>query len=272
MRITAIIIAYWPSRYPAIPSTVKDLQDGTLAPDHIIVLNNNHRHLLGPIPGVSVINCGWNYTSRAKYAAAMLEPSDYYLLLDDDVSVHDELLEYLAGLADPDCCMSDSGGIMQTNYATARKLVRSSDFGRTSQAAGSVDIFSGSLQFVSFRAIVRMFEAEAVIRLPNLPEFRSVGEDLLIAMANPSACVFPTKDNKGRESRPQGKSAMALDHGYFAMRNWFAIKAWVALGNKLFDGPVPNDLPQDKERVRQYLAILKDRDETGAAMENKPDE
>ena len=64
---------------------------------------------------------------------------------------------------------------------------------------------------------------------------------------------------------------MARDVGYFPLRNWFAYNAWLILGHAPFDGPVPNDLPQDQARVARYLKTLEERDNTGADMENRPD-
>lgn len=264
-KVTAVVVAYWPSRFESIPSIVEDLLAGTRVPDHIIVLNNNHRELLADIPGASVINCGWNYTSRGKYAAAMLEPSDYYLLLDDDVSVKGECLDHFLSFAHDECCLSDVGRVMLSNFCSAGRVVKGVSM---TGKPHLVDIFIGSIQFVSFRAIVRMLEMEAEIRLPRLPMFRSVGEDILIAMANPTAAVVATTGLKNRSAKTQGVAAMQHDYGYYTIRDLFGYHAWLATGHRPFLGPVPGDKPADQKRVRDYVGAMNRRDETGENMEN----
>lgn len=272
MKITAVIVAYWPDRFPNISAIVRDLLANTLQPDHIIVVNNNHRATVPPMDGASVVNCGWNYTSRSKYGIAMMEPSDYYLLLDDDVSVESKCLEYFASIAYPGCCMSDCGAVMKNNFASHAKCFK----GQEVYGHVNVDLFLGSLQFVSFNAIVSMFIAESKVRLPHIIPYRSVAEDFLIALANrPNSRVVglspstPERDIKGRKQVPvyQGSGAMQHDHGYYAARNRFVYDAWVALGNQPFPGDVPEDLQHPL--VQQYFSILFRRDRDEIPMENR---
>jgi hypothetical protein len=236
MKLTTVVVAYWPSRFPSIPVIVNDLRTGTRAPDHIIVFNNNHRATIEPIEGASVINAGWNYTSRSKYAAAMLEPSDCYLLLDDDVSVCSGCIEYYHSIFYPGCCFSDCGGVMVSNYAHAMQVVGSVNI----TVSTPVDVFLGCVQLVSWKAIVNMLAAEESLRLPYLPLYRSVADDILIAMVNrPQSAIMPTRDPYHRKAMTQEGSAMQHDYGYYQLRDRFAFAAWTALGNPPFPGPAP---------------------------------
>lgn len=256
MKVVALIVAYWPQRFPSIAQIVDDLRASSRPPDHIMVLNNNPREIFLERIEYPVINCGANYTSRGKYAAALLEPADYYLLLDDDVSVLPELLGAWLELAWPGCAFSDVGQVMINNFASSAALVA----GRDIEAPENCDMFQGSIQLLSFEAIVRMLAAEQGVRLPHLPQFRSVGEDLLIALANGNnAKVVPVKDYANRKAMPQGGVAMQDDFGYFQLRDWFFYEAWIALGRRPFPGPAPTDDVTIK-RAMEYLQTLEDRD------------
>jgi hypothetical protein len=264
MKLTAVIVAYWPSRFPNIPQIVADLRGGSIVPDHIMVFNNNHRQELPKVEGASVVNAGWNYASRCKYAAAMLEPSDYYLLLDDDVSVMPDLVRHCASLASPGCCFSDLGGVMVNNYAHAARIVS----GAKVDKPESVDVFLGMLQFVSWGAVVNMLSAEGTLRLGRLPDYRSVGDDYLISLANrPHTAVMPTFDNCNRKHIPTGPAAMQWDEGYYAIRDMFAFEAWRALGNAPFEG----NRPQGRnvlDACAKYMQIVTARDNGTGPLEN----
>ena len=267
MKLTAVIVAYWPSRFSSIPEIVNDLRSGTKSPDHVMVFNNNPHHQLGAIDGASVINAGHNYTSRSKYAAAMLEPSDYYLLLDDDVSVHSDCIEYYSGIVSPGCCLTDCGLILQNNFSHASRVVSSLDVTDITP----VDMFIGCLQLLSFRAVVNMFAAEETIRLPHLPRYRSIGDDLLVALANrPRTAVMPTAGYHNRIAKPQGTSAMQFDGGYYQARDLFAFDAWVALGNPPFPGRSPRTDVGNKPWIDRYYAAVSGRDAGTVTIDNSP--
>lgn len=267
MKFTAVVVAYWPSRFSSIPEIVSDLRSGTRSPNHIIVFNNNPHQAIGAIDGASVINAGHNYTSRCKYAAAMLEPSDYYLLLDDDISVNKECVEYYASVVSPGCCLTDCGLIFQNNYAHASKVVSSLDV----KEITPVDMFIGCLQLVSFRAIINMLAAEETIRLPFLPRYRSIGDDLLIAIANrPRTAVMPTAGLYNRIAKPQGTSAMQFDGGYYHARDLFAYDAWIATGNLPFPGNSPRSDQGSKAWIDKYYASVEGRDAGTVTIDNAP--
>jgi len=257
-KITAVIIAYWPSRHPSIPLIVQELRSGSRVPDHIIVVNNNPRVPLAPIEGCSLLNAQHNYTSRAKYAAAMLEPSDYYMLLDDDIGADRDFIAHYESIAYPGCCLCDGGFILVDNFSTHGRFVGAWDVQQNTR----IDIFIGRMQFLSFQAIVNMFSIEAKIRIPNLPRYRSVGEDLLIALANESyvVAIDPNRQYKGTP-KPSFVGRMARDPGHLALRDEFCHRARLALGMSPFPGPVPGESKDDQIRTAIYLQLLKDRDE-----------
>jgi len=258
-KITAVIIAYWPSRAENIPFIVRTLSTARRVPDHIIILNNNTELLLPPIEGASIVNAQANYTSRAKYAAAMLEPSDYYLLLDDDVGANRGTLEYLEKIAYPGCCLCDTGFQMVNNFGSDGKLIGAWDVIEPTK----VDLFMGRMQFLSFQAIVKTFAAEAIVRLPDVQRYRSVGEDMLVALANESY-VFPwPRGGDANTAAPPtlGATTMARDAGSFQLRDEFCYKAWLALGHEPFPGPKPGDSINDRTRCNMHVKLLKDRDE-----------
>lgn len=247
--VTAVICAYWPERYSSLPTIVDDVWAGDTVPDSVIVFNNNPDHEVAQIPGAAVINSGRNFTSRSKYAVALLEPSDYYLLLDDDISVKPGCLKQCLYHAYPGCAFSDWGIQMNSNFITTGEQFT----GLSVDVPVPVDAFVGIFQFVSFEAIVKMFAAEASVRLPLLPEFRSIGEDLLMGMVNDSHVIpLPFEDNL--TSMPMGSESMQHDPLYGPVREIFVYKAWLALGHD----PFPGGFPEDDGILAKYAEYLKD--------------
>lgn len=260
-KVTALICAYWPSRFANLPAIIQDLRTSTVCPDSILVLNNNPKASLLRRSDAAVINAGHNFTSRGKYPAALLEPADYYLLLDDDVSVMPELLGTWLEMASPGCCYCDVGCRMVSNMAHQATVIRATQISTPTKA----DLFQGSLQLVSHGAAVRYLAAEELVRLPDLPRYRTVGEDLLIALANPDrAFVLPCADQRNRKHQPQQNVAMQEDDGYYQIRDLFFYHAWLRLGRPPFPGRTPDD--SDSMRwVERYEEITRRRDEEGLA-------
>lgn len=248
--VTAVIVAYWPERFRNLREIVTDLQAGTRPPDSIMIFNNNPDVSFDErIPGAAVINSGRNFTSRSKYAAALLEPSDYYLLLDDDISVRSQCLEEMMANAFPGCAFTDWGIEMTANFITAGIQYT----GPTVTEPTPVDAFVGIMQFVSFDAIINLLKAESKIRLPNLPDYRSIGEDLLMGMANEHAYVLPLVDEQQVRSLDGGSKAMQHDPYYGIVREIFVYEAWLILGHEAFEG----DYPKDDGHLAYYTEYLK---------------
>lgn len=258
--ITGVVVAYWPDRFENVQTLVKNLLLEE-ALDEVLVINNNPDHFL-EVDGATVINCSGNFTSRSKYAVALLRPSDYYLLVDDDVIDLPGMLNVFLQYAKPGYCLCTHGQKMTSNIYLEGTMVRDVDITEPTP----VDSFVGMLQFVSYGSIIKMLEAEEKIRLPLGSDWRYVAEDIFIAMANrPKALIVPREETKDCHwnvmlpDREAGDEAMQFDHGYFTMRNVFAYKAWRAVGGKKFPGPVPGN-SSDMKQIEEYLQILKDRD------------
>ena len=263
--VTAVVVAYWPKRFDDVRELVKNLHVQCPELDDIIVINNNHRvHL--EIEGASVLNSTRNFTSRSKYATALLAPSDYYLLLDDDIVGIPGVLDNFMKYAEPGCCYSTFGLKIHSNFFHEGEQVKDVLLAADPNAEPEpVDAFIGMVQFVSHGAIVRMLEAEEKCRLPYGPAWRNVGEDILIAMANrPTAAIVPRTENDDCRiwcKLDQGPGeAMQHDDGYHTFRDRFAFYAWQALGNPAFPGKTPDD-DFSRAKTMVYLETLRERDE-----------
>lgn len=109
MKITAVLVSYWKERRNNITRIVHALKAGSVKPDKIIIFNNNKDLDLGQYSGnieVSIINSGKNFGHRARFIACLLEPSDYYYFIDDDMCPNKFTLEYLRDNATPDTCLT----------------------------------------------------------------------------------------------------------------------------------------------------------------------
>lgn len=250
-EVVAVLVAYWPERFDNIGVQVEDLLASTVVPDKIIIINNNPNHELRftfSNKRVSVLESSGNFTSRSKYAVAMLEPSKYYVLLDDDLSVTSRSIETaMSYMGRGVNAVSDWGTRWRTHGQTE---VKGDDIKRPVR----VDGFVGRFQFLTFQAIVNVFSAEAHTRIPNLSRYKTVAEDILVAMVN-DAYVIPLTELKGL---PQGSEAMAGDVGYYDLRKLFVYDARLALG---YDVEDDFDRESLEEAATEYLHALELRDE-----------
>lgn len=184
--VNAIICAYWPSRLENIETIIKDLLTGSLPPDKIFVLNNNKDFKFEfAYDNVFVIDSEFNSRTRGKYIIPFIEIADYYLLLDDDTSVHERTLERLMSEAHRDCCYGYCG----VNYATGNGV---RFYPHKINKETKVDYFLGCAVFLSFASLVRLLIAEERVRLPH--NWPHQGDDILIGLAN-KATVIPMKKN-----------------------------------------------------------------------------
>ncbi len=264
MDLVVVIVAYWPDRYVNINEQLVDLLErSSVKPDKVIVFNNNPERTLPATlnawkrRGVSLIESSGNFTSRSKYAIAMLEPAQSYLLLDDDVSVGVDTIKGYQKYATAQTALCEWGIKMtETNYYSGGEEIK----GHEINEPVKVDGFFGRIQYLSFASIVRMFEAEMRCRLADLPLFRSVGEDILIALCNPHAYVVPVGDNEWpHHPVVLGTHAMMDDPGYMELRNLFAYRSKIRLGlptSGLSGGPGNR---YEMESIRKYIQILERR-------------
>lgn len=250
--ITAVVVAYWEHRSASIPQIVSALQAQTMPPDSIIVFNNNKDNPLDDVPGASVINCGANFTSRSKYAAAMLIPSKYYLLLDDDVLPQAGVIENFMQYARPGCCLSDYGLLFKNNFFHQGVPYK----GHEIKKPKPVNSFIGRTQFLSFSAIVRMFELESKVRLDD-DEYLFDGEDILIGLANKSFVIPTGEGSHAPTIEGSQERSMQDDWGYHILRDMFAFKALQALGIR-FEGASPGT-EDDIRAANEYRETVRKR-------------
>lgn len=219
--VVAIILTYWPKRTKNVDQIVKDLENSTRPPDLIMVWNNNKDHQFKyDDPSIMVVNSQYNFTSRAKYAAAMLYPADYYLLIDDDISVGKKTIENLMTYADPTSCISFNG-------VRLRESDKSFGYGEQVKsenisAVENVDSHIGRLYFCSWASLCNLFFNEYGVRVMD-KQYIFEGDDILIGLLNNST-VIPAKGDELPYDLDEGGQSMSIDGGgiqYIEMRDEF---------------------------------------------------
>lgn len=268
--VVCVLVAYWPQRVPNIAEICRDVLEMDVSPRKIIVVNNNPTWRLSDLDDevfgdsrIALLDSDANFTSRSKYAVAMLEPSPYYLLLDDDISVLPGLLKRFLEFAKPGCAFSNWGVIFEDNVLSSGLQVKSVEMERDAEPK-AVDAFIGIVQFVAFEAIVKMFEVEAKLRLPRLPLFRSVGEDILIAQAQgpEGAHVVPIGWEEGPKFVERGDEAMQNDWGYYQFRDLFSFLAREFTGHEQdLESFIPGTADYDLNAIDDYVKTVTERDE-----------
>ncbi len=190
MRIVATICSHYPQRAGNIETIVRSLRSGTVVPDEIIVLNNNqHNNPLQELDGVKYVNSPWNSWTRGKYGAALMSPADYYLLLDDDITVKCRTLECLIAASDHESVIPSIGMILNGDSYMSGERIRPWEISKKIV----VDSVIGEMQFLPMVAILRMMRIEPAIRLHFGETFLYEAEDILVGLANKSM-VIPMRE------------------------------------------------------------------------------
>lgn len=221
-KITAVVTSYYPERVGNVYKIIDDLKNSSRSPDKIIVFNNNPAVEI--ISNVTIVNSSENFWTRAKYIACLLQPSDYYLLVDDDITVKKDSLLHFESLIPEntlDFCTSSEGMIEDPKTYTRGKFI----LDREIVIPTWVDWFCGSIIFCSFSSILKMLKSEIEIRLKD-KKYLFEGEDILMGLANSPVFIYPAKENEACENiSERGVSLGERYKNYSRMRYDFAIKA-----------------------------------------------
>jgi len=221
MKITTVVLHYYPERTENIPRIVKDLKNSSRPPDEIIVFNNNPEVTYSG-DGI-VINSGKNYGGRARYPIALIEPSDYYHFLDDDVSVCKNTLENFLRYAKDGCCYGYWGKIVNPKagscYVTGNEI-----YGKRISKPQEVDLLVGEATlFVSFSAFKNIFKTEEMLLKENYTFGRE--EDLITSMSN-RPFVIPAKADEYYTRLPTNGVGYCRTPGHFGLRDIMAKKLY----------------------------------------------
>lgn len=226
-RIVGVVCSHWPQRRDNAARIIQDLFSGTVKPDHVILLDNNPAAPRGMLLDaacahgqVSVIE-GTNWECRGKFVAALLDPADYYILMDDDTSVGSETLKCFMRWAHQTCVFGYWGVRLLHDPGHQRPTFMGGQiiFPSSVSSEVEVDAFHGRGMFCSYRSLVRMLALEEFVRVQP-QEWRTEGDDLIIGLAN-SASVVPMNGPETFIDLDPGSEAMQNAPGYFAMRDEF---------------------------------------------------
>jgi hypothetical protein len=230
-KVVAVVCSYWPKRYDNLAHIVDDLRYGSVRPDWIIILNNNRdedpagdSRLVGR-ETVRFID-SYNTECRGKFVAALFEPADYYLLLDDDTSVAPKTIETLLEYSD---AWSATGylGCMLTPDLCMNPVPHTWPYSITEPAP--CDFFCGCALWLGRIALTNYLRLDLAVRrsglwpeLPGDPEL--AGDDILAGLANrTTAQVVPLpKPDAWFKDLGDGGQAMSYAHpDYYGMRSRF---------------------------------------------------
>ena len=213
MKITAVVLHYYPERTKNIPTIVRDLRSNSRPPDEIIVFNNNPE-MVYKDKTITVINSGKNYGGRARYPIALLEPSDYYYFLDDDVTPCKNTIKNFLKYANDNCCYGYWGKIINPediNYQGGKDF-----FGIRMNKPQEVDLLIGKgTFFVSFSAFRNMIRTEEKLLKEGFVFGRE--EDLILSMSN-KPFTIPAKKDEYFTDMPEGGVGYFLTSEHYELR------------------------------------------------------
>lgn len=223
-RVVAVVCTYWPNRRTNLVTILDNLLTSSRRPDCTVVLNNNSDRVyapgdLSPVPSqVRVIN-SYNTTCRGKFIAALFEPADYYLLLDDDTSVGRTTIETLLAASHRGICTGYLGCMLSPDGSvhTGGRL-----WPHDATVVTPVETFCGCAMWMAFDSLVRMLQLEERVRLDG--EWPHQGDDILAGLANRSEIVPLHGEAKFKDLGYQGQAMCYAEADYYGMRDRFTAR------------------------------------------------
>ena len=214
MKITAVVLHYYLERTENIPRIVRDLKISSRPPDEIIIFNNNPQIIYSGEG--TIINSGKNYGGRARYLISLLEPSDYYLFLDDDTTICKNTIKNFLKYAGNNCCYGYWGKVVDQKVESAYQTSR--DFcGNRINKPQEVDLLIGrGTFFVSFSVFKNMLKTEELLLKDGFIFGRE--EDLVLSMSN-RPFVIPAGKDEYFIGLNEGKVGYCHVSGHYALRN-----------------------------------------------------
>jgi len=222
MKITAVILHYYSVRTENIPRIVKDLRNNSRPPDEIIIFNNNPEVVYSG--DGTVINSGKNYGGRARFLIALLEPSDYYYFLDDDVAPGKDAIKNFLKYADNNnCCYGYWGKIINPKAGSCYQS-GNEFYGNHIKKPQEVDLIVGEGGFfVSFSALKNMIKTEEKFLKEGFIFGRE--EDLILSMSN-RPFVIPANKDEYYSRLPTKGVGYCRTPGHYELRNKMARKLY----------------------------------------------
>jgi hypothetical protein len=212
-----------------VEKIIQDLLGSSRPPDRILVLNNweGPSNLEFTLPKSVDIISAPNTTCRGKFIAALFDPADYYLLLDDDTSVSPGTLEALLRYATRTTCTGYLGCWLDPNTKSVNSGNRL--WPHEALIETRCDTFCGCAMFMSFSSLVRMLMLEERVRLGD-SKWKFDGDDILAGLANRSTIIPLSASERFVDLGYQGQAMCYAHEDYYGMRDRFTLDVVEALG------------------------------------------
>ena len=208
IRVVAVILQYYSERIQNIPRIISDLKNSSRPPDRIIVFNNNPEVKIEDYiqdKDVVCVKTTHGFGTRSKYEGCLLDFADYYLLIDDDITVSKKTIEHLISIIPNDgklFCTAQQGMIMDGKLLHERITITDSQIIEPTPT----ETLIGSFIFCSFDAVVKMLSEERrcreIVRSHGLDDL--LGDDLLMGFANAPIVIYPAKEDEKIIDLPDG--------------------------------------------------------------------
>jgi hypothetical protein len=242
VTVTAVVLSYWPARFPNVSTIVRDLHTATMPPDKTLVVLQGHNamaHIRETddwwFDGrVEVVRTPANFRTRAKFVAALLHLADWYLLMDDDTSVNPLTVEHLVGYDKTSMTEDILVDDWCTGYWGVTLAGRSFMGGTIHQpnhllAPMRVDGFHGRVIFCNHASLSRMFGGELYLRSDyegNIV-FPHEGDDIILGLDG-NGWLVPMRGDEWFKDLDQYGQALQFDteavegeEHYYALRDRF---------------------------------------------------
>lgn len=224
MKITAVVLAYWPQRVDNVQRLIQDLQQSSRPPDTILVLNNNPNEIQKidiEFPRNTLyIESSRNLGCRIRHIVALSEPSDLYLYVDDDLTVKKDTVKnfetHYTGI-DPENKGVVLGYWGKTTHGGDRPYKNTTDtWANKIEKPEQVDFLLGRIHAANHVALVKALATRIEYGMFNS---EAGGEDdIILGMSNES-WVIPATKSEFFEDLDDKKVGLARRGDHFTRRD-----------------------------------------------------
>jgi len=180
MDVTAILLSW--KRVGNLDKIIRSLQNNSVKPKEIIVVNNNAQIQLAK-PGTTVINCGKNFGCLVRHAIGMMAATSHCLFMDDDLKLGSKGIENFVHWSEkfPEAILGYFGAIlgMGDKPYSAKKNIKA----RKIKSATRVDVVKGRIHFCRTSKLHQSFRFVADAK-SKVEDFVLAQDDILLSLAN----------------------------------------------------------------------------------------
>lgn len=214
MTTTAIILSHYKEREDNLNTIVKDLKNGSVVPEKIIVICDNPDVLISPHLDVDIVRFENSVLPIVRFAIGAIQNTTHCLFVDDDMTIGKDTLKEFYSFAknNPKSILGFEGNINGQEYTDGNSIEKVKN-------KMEVDIII-RMYFVPVSSLP--FGLQLRSWYPDLPKISL--DDVFLCLGNKyigkrKNIVIPSKPNSLPKELPTGDKGQSLSPKHYINRN-----------------------------------------------------